>query len=373
MGLRRWLPVGCENDLDLQVNWRCRRCLMALYVGLACAVGTGGFAKPYMDNDIPVLAKGPKGALRPVENEAAKVLRVFWRGLAEADWRSVLATCSDRVREESANHPSARAFIESAIPVDGVVASRRPRIGSFVDRPSVVAYIFDVPVWETGNGMPFYWEWRLEGPKGGKSWRVDFDPVQLDGWLESKRAQARDLAREQARIEEDLTHDLQGLELVLSPSKVVFEVGEPILLSLTLTNSGASSVYIDDQQAAVNGSLTVIGPTGEEILYRGGPVQTAGSRIELPPGATRSVFVGLDVSKQYEIGATGAYRLQFSGRGLDIFARSQDQGEEDLEEYPRPFPSNVVRIEVLEPAPVKFQDQSGPDAREGEAGRDGTR
>ncbi len=119
-------------------------------------------------------------------------------------------------------------------------------------------------------------------------------------------------------------------------------VGGPLRVRLLLRNRGARPAVYDAQQAGINGSLDVEGPSSRYIF---GSHQTSGQDRRLDPGEEVVLFESLDVAEQYLIAGEGTYRIRFSGRGLDIHPGESDpELRRDRSEIL--LVSNEVRVEV---------------------------
>ncbi len=93
------------------------------------------------------------------------------------------------------------------------------------------------------------------------------------------------------------------------------KIGSAITLKLEAKNSADMAHGYDDQQAAVNNSLSVKGRDGKPVSYIATSFQTSGHRKALTKGQTVTVFGDLDLAQQYLIDKPGKYVVQFVGRG----------------------------------------------------------
>jgi len=119
-----------------------------------------------------------------------------------------------------------------------------------------------------------------------------------------------------------------------------------------MTNGGDETLYYDNQQVKVNHSMIVKDSKGRSIAYSAGPIQTAGGYRPIAAGQTVILFDGFDLASRCKIERRGTYTVQFSGRGLSVGDREEDDSTERGEDHPT-FSlsgicvSNTVKIGVL--------------------------
>jgi hypothetical protein len=99
-------------------------------------------------------------------------------------------------------------------------------------------------------------------------------------------------------------------------------------------NVGESVRQYDAQGAAINDSLSIIGPDGRPVPYTAGDHQTAGNPRPIRPGETAVLIPAMDIWSQYFIHEPGAHMVRFRGLG------------NPCGDAPIP-PSNSVALEVL--------------------------
>jgi hypothetical protein len=304
--------------------------------------------------DTELTAWGGKGASVELEPEAANVVKRFWIALEQSDWKTVLSLCSMEVREEAKKYPSPEAFFQAVVPVEEILKKTRPRIGYWLVEPKYFAYIYDVRISQEGLARDVSWGWMVRRMDAEKKWEVHFSTIPFKTWVANEKEEIERAAQEQERRLEELAPRLKGVRTFLTPEREAFKLGEPIHFRLQLINGGDSVLFYDSQQVAVNYSMTITGPDGEQVEYMAGSYQTLGAPETIKPGETKILFDRFDIAEQYDIKQPGKYHVQFNGDGLEVGVKTDDKAAERYEPesfkhypvYTGKLPSNTVEIEV---------------------------
>jgi hypothetical protein len=189
------------------------------------------------------------------------------------------------------------------------------------------------------------WTWELRQGRGG-AWTIDFATTPLKRWIEQEAARRRrELEDHKVRLEAAQAR-LAGVSTHLTAVSENFVIGKPMLFKLTLTNGATAAVYYDDQQAAVNESMTITDTDGQLQPYVAPLYQTSGGPETLAPGASAVIFEGLDISRQYEIVKPGRYSVRFSGKGLSVSPETGGKEKHHPLGVGLLFPSDTVEIDV---------------------------
>jgi hypothetical protein len=287
-----------------------------------------------------------------MDPDAKKVLLDFQSALSASDWPRALSLCTQAVRDEADKHASAAQFCQTVLPVEEIMArksfrpytSKSKRSGEEVE---VVEYRWSVSL---KNSDDVYWFGSVR--KEDAQWRLDFAAEPLSQYVDGILADRKRRAEEDRRRRQALLPKLEKVTLKLTPLKPSFALGEPVLLRLEMTNGGKETLYYDDQQVEVNNSMIVKDSRGRAIAYTAGPIQTGGANHPIEAGRTVVLFDGFDLASQYRIRRTGTYTVQFSGRGLSVGDREEDDSTEHGRNHPTfsltgTCASNTVQIKVL--------------------------
>ena len=301
--------------------------------------------------DIKLTARAGKGLSVELESAAANLVRQFWIALEESDWNTALSLCSMEIRKEARKYTSPKAFFEAVVPVKEVLKKIRPRIGRWLHNPKYFAYIYDVRVSHEGLTRDGFWVWMVRRMETEKKWEVHFSAIQLKTWIAKEKEEINRVARERERHLKELAPRLKGVRAFLTPEREAFKLGGLMRFHLQLINGGNSVLHYDRQQVAVNDSMTITGPNGEQVEYMAGPYQTTGALETIKPGETKTLFDRFDIAGQYDIKRPGKYRIQFNGNGLHVSVKTDDKAAdmdnpESFKPYPGKFPSNMVQIDV---------------------------
>src|SRR5688572_559910 len=95
-------------------------------------------------------------------------------------------------------------------------------------------------------------------------------------------------------------------------------LGQPVRLRLELTNDGKERVTFLDANLGARDVLDVWGPDGRPAPHVYGSVQTGEQEVQLDPGRTAVLFDGFDLAQHYHLPRSGRYRVQFTGRSLEL-------------------------------------------------------
>ncbi len=296
-------------------------------------------------------SKYKAGRPMPVDPGAKKLLAAFQSAVAASDWPRVLSLCSRQVRSEADKYPSAAEFCRAVLPLEEIAARRKfNTYASKSEGPGgqVVEYKWSVAL---EGSDPVYWFGSLR--KEDARWSVDFAAEPLSRYTERSLADRKRRAEQEQRRREALLPKLQQLNLTLTPLKSPFILGEPMPFRLEMTNGARETLYYDDQQVRINDSMIVKDANGRKIGYVAGLFQTLGAYRPIEAGRTVVLFHDFDLASQYKIERPGAYTVQFSGRGLAVGDRQQNDSIVHGQDSPTfslsgACASNTVRIEVLQ-------------------------
>jgi hypothetical protein len=269
------------------------------------------------------------GPPQPIDSQAQETIREFQQALARSDWPRALACCTAQVQSNAQNFDNLEAFFQQVVPVEAVISVKKP---SFSERSSGIVngqredtyYGWAVPLRETD----LLWVCRVL--RQDSDWRIEFQAKPLSRYIEEKvqeREQHEQWVRRQTQILRDKLSKVRTRLVCLSET---FVPGKPILLRLELIHEGDGPLYYDDQQVAVNGSMTINNVNDKSIPYVGGPVQTIGGFRPVGPGQTVVLFDNFDITKQYRIARPGQYTVQFNGRGLSVGHRMEEDIKPDM-------------------------------------------
>ncbi len=291
------------------------------------------------------------GPPRPIDSQAQETIRQFQQALAQSDWPRALACCTARVQSNAQNFDNLEAFFQEVVPVEAVISVKKPGFSEsgsrIVDGQREDTYYgWAVPLREAD----LLWVCRVL--RQDSDWFIEFQAKPLSRYIEEKvqkRKQHEQWVRRQTQILEDKLTKVRTRLVCLSET---FAPGKPILLRLELIHEGGGTLYYDDQQVAVNGSMTINNGNGKSIPYVGGSFQTGGSFRPVGPGQTVVLFDNFDITKQYSVARPGQYTVQFNGRGLSVGHRMEEDIKPDMPEDSPTFSlcdllsSNSVTINV---------------------------
>src|SRR5690349_7884655 len=84
------------------------------------------------------------------------------------------------------------------------------------------------------------------------------------------------------------------LATVVAPEKTTVPLGDPIKVSVTVTNQSPNEVRVD-RAATAFGCFNVTGPDGETLQYIGFDGQIVANPIQVKPSATITIADALDL------------------------------------------------------------------------------
>ncbi len=291
------------------------------------------------------------GPPQPIDSQAQETIREFQQALAQSDWGRALACCTAQVQSNAQNADNPEAFFQEVVPVEAVISVRKP--GFSESRSEIVNgqredtyYVWAVPLREADL------LWPCKVLRHDSDWLIEFQAKPLSQYIEEKvqeREQHEQWVQRQTQILEGKLSKVRTRLVCLSET---FVPGNPILLRLELIHEGDGTLYYDDQQVAVNGSMTVKNGDDKSIPYVGGSVQTGGGFRPVGPGQTVVLFDNFDITKQYRIARPGQYTVQFNGGGLSVGHRMEEDIKPDMSKDSPTFSlydllsSNSVTINV---------------------------
>jgi hypothetical protein len=198
-------------------------------------------------------------------------------------------------------------------------------------------------------------------------WVVQFPTtLPLQEYVEKSLAELRHRREELVAKEKELDPIMRNVYTQLSVQEQRVRAGQPIRIRLELVNDGPAQLLYDDAAARFWTPMTVSNARGETIQSTRGPSQIPMYTKLLKPGDEILVLDNWDLRTAYPITEPGRYTIQFSGSGVSIsetdpakkqlIARSVRGDVETIPGYgrrsSRPFPSNVVEIEVVATQPA---------------------
>jgi len=99
----------------------------------------------------------------------------------------------------------------------------------------------------------------------------------------------------------------------------------------------------------VNNAMIITDEHGDRIRCTADEFQIFGTSHSIKPGERDVLFDNFDITTQYAISSPGKYKVQFSGKGLQVVEKIEHH---DVWHYQKltmtdmRIPSNVVEIEV---------------------------
>jgi hypothetical protein len=296
--------------------------------------------------------KHKAGKPRPMDPDAKEVLVAFKSAVSASDWQRALSLCTQPIRDEADKYTSLAEFCRTVLPVKEITASREFRAYASKsirsgDEVEDVEYRWSVSL---KNSDDVYWFGSVR--KEDARWILDFTAESLSQYVDKTLAERKRRAEEYQRRRQALLPKLQKVTLTLTPLKSSFTLGEPMPFRLEMTNRGRETLYYDDQQVAVNESMIVRDSKGGTIPHIARQVQTAGAYRPIEAGRTVVLFDGFDLASQYGIRRRGTYTVQFSGKGLSVGHREEDDSTEYGQDHPTfsfsgTCTSNTVQINVV--------------------------
>ena len=301
-----------------------------------------------------LMSYGDIGHFGGETKEARAVMLQFKRALQESAWEKTLSYCSERVKAKAKEYESPEDFFRAVVPIKTIVQTSQFRIFPVKGTLNSFYCAFDWHFRTSDPEMEHRTGWQPDIYKTDAGWLVDFQTTPLELRIERYKQSAlrsRRKAKEYQAKLKALEPKLKGVKTHLTPLNKEFLLGQPMLFRLELINEGEAELLYDHQQVAVNASMTITDEDGKPVPYVAGPTQTVGWHKPIKPGESVVLFDKFDISKQYDIRKPGRYKVQFSGKGLEI---GETRSEEDHDKAPfdnfigtqRRFPSNIVEIEI---------------------------
>jgi len=103
-----------------------------------------------------------------------------------------------------------------------------------------------------------------------------------------------------------------GLLTSVSAEKAIFRVGDPILVSVAVTNQTSGSLESNTGATAFD-TFEVLDPDGKRLRYVGFDGQMGGQPIQVRPFATAVIEGKLDLTEKYLFQKAGRYSIRFTG------------------------------------------------------------
>lgn len=110
----------------------------------------------------------------------------------------------------------------------------------------------------------------------------------------------------------------QQVDYVLVPAKPSVRLGEPILISVRVTNLTAQVVQVSRSDTAF-GCFEVTDPDGQAVPYVGFDGQVAEAPLQLPPASTVTL-ADVDLTDKYLVQKPGRYSIRFAEPGTRLSA-----------------------------------------------------
>jgi len=286
----------------------------------------------------------PEGAIAAINQ-----FRIMLR---EKTWDGALSMCSDKVKKEVNEYESSRAFFEAVVPVDEVVAKddilRHPLKGNYAH--IIGGLHFNARIDKDDQPERLWWQVHLY--EKDEKWEIEFGTRAIELRAQTHRKERLlDELRSKERAKRNKLHEPRlkrvKAETRLTAEKSRFVIGEPMLFKLELANTGDETFWYDDQQAAVNMSMTVTDEQGRRMAYIAGSYQTLGSDKKLEPGKSAVIFDSLDIAKQYDMSRPGKYKVRFNGERPVLWLTLMEAENDRRIAVDKKNPSNVVEIEVI--------------------------
>jgi hypothetical protein len=288
----------------------------------------------------PACMKRKGGPPTTLPAEAKAVMDEFVMAVDEKKWDKALILCTPQTQSRASQYGEEEYF-RRCVPMAKLKAERTFRFWTYTKHNEEYRrFGCFLNLSKTPDGREINWEWWLAHTAHG--WKVDLPGVPVERWIQDEVDRLkRDKERGEARWRA-LEPKLEGLRTQLTALQREYRLGRPMPFLLELINEGEHELSYDDQQVAVNESMIIKDENGKVMPYTAGSFQTEGAPAPIKPGTSVVLFESLDIARQYDMKKAGKYRVQFSGRGLDVFdAIGSKNGAARRE-----FPSNTVEIEL---------------------------
>ena len=103
-----------------------------------------------------------------------------------------------------------------------------------------------------------------------------------------------------------------GVSAVLTATKTRVQLGDPIIVSLSVKNQGDHGAAVDRSATAFN-CFEVLGPAGQSAPYVGFIGQAASTSVNVRPSSSTIIAEGLDLTDKYVFEKPGRYAIRFRG------------------------------------------------------------
>jgi len=109
----------------------------------------------------------------------------------------------------------------------------------------------------------------------------------------------------------------EQLTTVVIAEKPTVRLGDPIKVSVCVTNQAAQEVQVDRSATAFD-CFEVIDPVGQPVPYVGFDGQVMANPVRLPPSSSITIADALDLTEKFIIQKAGQYSIQFRGGGNSL-------------------------------------------------------
>ncbi len=281
-----------------------------------------------------------------LSEEALSVMHRFQQDLKECEWEKALSCCSESVITKAKKYESTEAFFRDVVPVKQLVQMKSFPVSRWqgLREKEQTSFGCSMRFREPGIKPTISWKWTVNKTEAG--WLIDFEPIPLELWIEQETLRKKRQSEEYAGQRKALEQKLKDVEIRLSPVSDTFILGQPLLFRLELINDGELELgYIN-----VNNSMTITDEHGDRIPCTADEFQIFGASHAIKPGERDVLFDNFDISSQYAFTTPGKYKVQFSGKGIQIFERIEEHGDAGhhgkVTMTDMRIPSNVVEIEI---------------------------
>jgi hypothetical protein len=278
------------------------------------------------------------------QGDPAGVAHGFQEALRDGDWDRALSFCSQAVRAAARGYDSSEAFFVQTVPVKKVVGHKfTPHLYSH--RDGKATRMADDVGFDLGpDDWWARWTWALT--RVGQSWKVDFQPISLQRYIQKERVKKEFQEHGQQTSREAFD---AATRYVLRPRTDEFVLGQPMLFRLEMQNVGDTPIAFYRFDLMVNDPMIVTDPNDRILPYVDTDYSVALRSEAILPGETIVVADHYDVTSQYRILRPGPYTFQFKSdrRGSNVCA---------VEVEPGPIPIREQVVDKLLPAlPVGWQ------------------
>jgi len=239
----------------------------------------------------------------------------FLRHLQAGEFEKALSICTEAIIAEAAQYGSAKEFFQSFLPLESFDYTGFHPGSNGLDEKRQVRFGCAVYLAAAGTDQKIQWWWWVE-PDANSKYRVGFLVLTLKQYIEEEVAHWNAMKVLNSKAMEQTLPDINAVTVELTTNKMRFESGEPVLVTLKLSNGGSRKLEYRDQQVDVNDPFIVRNSEGKRVPYRLGSVKTGGASKELLPEQSIHLIDSLDISTLYEMSLPGKYTIQHSGKGF---------------------------------------------------------